>query len=803
MRLNFNRKLMLGISLIIIPLILLVMLMNLHVAKKALTLVGSEFLRNTAQELKYAAKMRDESLQTSLSNEIVRLKKDTMRRGVFVLEPTRTRTVNITNQKTGRSESATFGALSYGGQDVFENNRYVDEVFSLSGHHCTIFQVLPGKLLRIATSIRKADGSRAIGTYIPESSPVYKAVTNGQTYTGRAKVIGRDFLTAYTPVQDTEGRTSVVLFVGMEIMAPSLHDMINSVSVAGKGYAYIVDESGRFVVHPRSEGKRFQDVNPKGWAAIKATDTGELHYTSSQNSKRVAFVEHFKPWGWYIVVTLSKEEQMLGADRQLIYASLGTGAVGLVLALCAFAIFLRRQLQPLEQLSHATQAISEGNLDAKCYYDGNDAIGTTVRSVRKMVVQLKDRLSFGQGVLDGISLPCSVVNAKNEMVFINHQKMDLMERTGKPEQFYGKSSGEFFFFDASKKTLAMKCMEAGKVLSADINMTTTSGQTFVINSTCAPMFDLDGNPFGALVMWFDLTEIKQKEAQIVEQRDRIAEAARLADKVAEQVSSASEELAAQIEESNNGIELQQQRTSEVATAIEQMNASVLEVARNAGNASGLADDTRRTAQDGSRLVTEVSAIVEDVSSSVDELKTDMAELGEQAEGIGTIMGVISDIADQTNLLALNAAIEAARAGEAGRGFAVVADEVRKLAEKTMNATREVGRYIESIQSSTNRSIRSSAETVDAVKESTVRVKDSGDALNRIVEMVESSADQVRAIATAAEEQSSASEQINHSTEEITTVAHDNAEAMSQSAQAVVDLAKLAEELKQIISDMRQ
>jgi len=179
----------------------------------------------------------------------------------------------------------------------------------------------------------------------------------------------------------------------------------------------------------------------------------------------------------------------------------------------------------------------------------------------------------------------------------------------------------------------------------------------------------------------------------------------------------------------------------------------------------------------------------------------MGRLGKQAEDIGQILEVISDIADQTNLLALNAAIEAARAGDAGRGFAVVADEVRKLAEKTMSATSEVGGHIRSIQESARGNIKNTETTTEAIQASTGLASKSGEALREIVGMVDETADQVRGIATASEEQSAASEEISRTTEQINRIAGETSEAMIQSGQAVSDLARLAQELRTIINDM--
>ena len=293
----------------------------------------------------------------------------------------------------------------------------------------------------------------------------------------------------------------------------------------------------------------------------------------------------------------------------------------------------------------------------------------------------------------------------------------------------------------------------------------------------------------------------QAEAERAKREGMLAAAGQL-EGIVTQVSSASEELSAQVEQSNQGAQMQRERTSETATAMEQMNASMLEVARNASEAAESAERAHTEADRGSQLVDNVVRAISKVHDEATRMETSLGDLGRQADGIGAVMDVIGDIADQTNLLALNAAIEAARAGDAGRGFAVVADEVRKLAEKTMQATQEVHAAVTSIQQGTHDSIEGMAATARLVEESTRLAQGSGESIQTIVGIVTSTADQIRAIATASEEQSAASEQITRGTDEIHSIATETSQAMNESSHAVNDLARLAGNLQDVITDLQ-
>ncbi|MDR2695022.1 MAG: methyl-accepting chemotaxis protein [Deltaproteobacteria bacterium] len=272
--------------------------------------------------------------------------------------------------------------------------------------------------------------------------------------------------------------------------------------------------------------------------------------------------------------------------------------------------------------------------------------------------------------------------------------------------------------------------------------------------------------------------------------------------IAGKIQTAADQLIDNIQHAGDGADVQRTRAEANAAAMEAMNGTVLEVARNAGSAAGSAEDTMSNAAQGAQIVTGVVQAIGEAARKTTSLKGDLHQLGKQADGIGQVMNVITDIADQTNLLALNAAIEAARAGEAGRGFAVVADEVRKLAEKTMQATKEVGDAVKAIQAGTHGSIQGMEEASVSVDKSTEMVQQAGASLQAIVAIAESTADRVRSIATASEEQSAASEEITQGTTEINRIAEETTALMHRARDEMEGLRLLVDEIQRLVNELQ-
>ena len=285
-------------------------------------------------------------------------------------------------------------------------------------------------------------------------------------------------------------------------------------------------------------------------------------------------------------------------------------------------------------------------------------------------------------------------------------------------------------------------------------------------------------------------------------RDGMLEAAGSLEGIVDQLSKAGQELATSVDEVVRAMETQDERTGQTATAMEQMNATALEVARNAGAVSESSNETRVLASEGEDVVRRSVSAMEEVHATTEQLKQDMDALGKRVESIGRIMSVINDIADQTNLLALNAAIEAARAGDAGRGFAVVADEVRKLAEKTMSATKEVEEAVTAVQKDTQRNVKSVDGAAKAVGDATKLVSESGGALAGILDRVQAVSEQIDSIAAAAEEQSATTDEINSTVEDVSRIAAATSRGMHDAAGALDSLGALSARLKAMVEEMR-
>jgi len=269
-----------------------------------------------------------------------------------------------------------------------------------------------------------------------------------------------------------------------------------------------------------------------------------------------------------------------------------------------------------------------------------------------------------------------------------------------------------------------------------------------------------------------------------------------------ELSTSSEELASVSEDSNKGIHQQQSEIQQAATAMNEMTAAVQEVASNAQLTSESANEANKETQKGKNVVDATVVSIQSLAGVVDNAAGVIQQVGNDSDNIGTVLDVIKGIAEQTNLLALNAAIEAARAGEQGRGFAVVADEVRTLAKRTQESTSEIEDMISRLQDSSKNAINAMDAGREQANTSVSQATEAGSALAAINEVVARISDMNTQIASAAEEQTTVAEEVNHNITVISQVAEQNAAAVNQITASSEELSRMAVSLQEMISQFQ-
>ncbi|MDL2317354.1 methyl-accepting chemotaxis protein [Desulfovibrio sp. OttesenSCG-928-A18] len=607
--------------------------------------------------------------------------------------------------------------------------------------------------------------------------------------------------------------------------------VIKPVRVGDRGYAYAMDSKGRIVAHSNAEWL-FRD-NLKGaeqYKQMASSPDGITEFVNAAGLDCIAF--HAKE-------PLSKMTLVVQAERADIFSPLNTLsrtsfiiiAVSILLGALLLFVLINPIVSALKKGVEFASDISRGKLDGSLSVKRKDEIGVLADALRSIPVSLnaivaeythlEEALEAGnilvqgdaskfpgafselvtgtnsmlerfQKILNSLTSPVVVLDKNLRVVYLNNVAKSIAG-----ENFQGKTCGEVMGREdygtpqcAMQKAVSTMSPANGETVAHP------QGRRMDVSYTAIPFADKDGKLAAVLQLITDLTQVKDTQRMILD-------VAHQAGEISNRVAAASEELSAQVSQVSSGADVQRERAASTATAMEEMNSTVLEVARNAASASEQADATSKKATEGASLVNQVIAAITDVNTVSAEVDQNMRKLGEQTKAIGSVLNVISDIADQTNLLALNAAIEAARAGEAGRGFAVVADEVRKLAEKTMHATSEVETNIRNIQSATSANIDRVSKAAESSTRATEVAQVSGTALSEIQNLANTNTALIASIATAAEEQSATSEEINRSVDDINRIAEETANGMSQSASAVHELSRMAQELKVLLEKLQQ
>ncbi|MBI2418532.1 MAG: Cache 3/Cache 2 fusion domain-containing protein [Ignavibacteriales bacterium] len=673
-------------------------------------------------------------------------------------------------------------ALLFGNTLINGNFITVDKIKQLAGGTATFFVKSGQDFVRVSTNVLKPDNSRAIGTLLDPNGKAIKAIRAGNSFSGVVDILGKPFITCYEPIK-ANGETIGIYYTGYPITSlAALGALVTKSRIMEHGFFTLLDNKDRILFN--------SDVIDT--THLKLIVQGKAENQEHWDVRRF----NYAPWDFHFASGIYLEEiheQILRAQiLVLVFAFIILSGVSASI----YFIFKKRISSRLAKLTELSNILSLGDVEVSVSSDSEDEIGKLEQTFAKLAEGIKSQamvaFDISQGDLSNTIkersekdvLAKSMGRINNSLKNLTKDISDLID-----SGVNGKLTNRA---DASRHTGEYRAIVEGinKTLDAVIEP---------VKKSAAILAKLAAGDLTARLR----DEFKGDHQLIVNSINIVGES--LHDAMIEvtnsvhAVASASTEISASTEELAAGAQEQSSQTADVASAVEEMTKTILENTRNASNSADMAREAGIKAKEGGVVVDETIKGMNQIAEVVNRSAQTVFKLGANSDKIGEIVQVIDEIADQTNLLALNAAIEAARAGEQGRGFAVVADEVRKLAERTTKATKEIAGMIKEIQFETNNAVTSMKEGTAEVERGKLKANQAGEMLRVIVKSTDGLKDIITQVAAASEEQSAAVDEISKNIESINSVTQESTNGLHQIAQTADDLNKLTENLESLVS----
>jgi len=660
-------------------------------------------------------------------------------------------------------------------KDINSSVAVVDDVKKLTGATCTIFQRMNenGDMLRISTNVVGSDGTRAIGTFIPANNQdgnpnqVVSSILRGQTYIGRAFVVNAWYIAAYEPLRDSAGKIIGMLYVGIkEQSAQALRKAIMDIKIGNTGYIWVIDSEGKYIISKdgKRDGEKILDTKDANGVlfikeiidkakALKENESDIQYYpwqNQTESTPRIKFASYsyFKKWDWIIGVSGYVDEiytpvyELRNNVATIIIICL---SIGIVLSL----IYLTRYItNPLKKTTaRIVEFINSGKVDI---------------TKNSNLTEIIDEIDEINNAVDNFNLLMNDIIVKTKLI-----ADDNLSEKSLDEKIKGDIGDALAIMIANLKNLVFQAQTiANGDLRVNKNMKNKKG------------------------------DLGEAFALMIENLRKLIGEVNIASK---EVNSSSTELLSATKQMSQGTKIQTEKIGEITSSVMEMSSSIQQVSVSSKNAEKLSIEAENQAGAGMEVVNETILGLNDISSKMEEVSDKMHDLRDANKEIGKIVTAISAISEQTNLLALNAAIEAARAGEAGKGFAVVADEVRKLAERSQASAKEIADIVERIQGgmeSANQSMSKSNESAENAINYANRLKNS---FHKIQDSIITSRKSIDEIVIALTQQARASDNISSSIESVSAVVKQTSAASSQLVNQGEQMLDITKNLNQVIN----
>jgi|TARA_R110002033_G_scaffold10172_3_gene33291 methyl-accepting chemotaxis protein-2 (aspartate sensor receptor) len=554
--------------------------------------------------------------------------------------------------KVGKIDAPAF----YNGTTLLNNNfEPLEKYTNTTGVIATVFARMGDDFVRVTTTLKKEDGSRAFGTMLGQKSPAMKSMLEGKIFYGKVKLFGKDYYVVYEPIL-RDNKVIGILFIGYDFTSAlsSLKKDIKDIKINNDGYAFMMDNKGNLIIHPTNEGKNLFDVKDnKGTFTFKDMIKGEdrlIKYTSTDNIEKLAYVKHLKGFNAVLVVSDTIDDVYSFSKKATTYISIAFIITLIIISVLLLIVTSKVVGTPLKKLNIGLldffKYINKESTNVKLLeVKGEDEFAQMSEVINKNINRTEDLIKEDLKLIEEVK---AVVNsAKNGDL---NKRVTVSTNNGSLEEL------KEIFNEMLNVTSTNVCQNVNQLKDVLLQFKNLNFTQRIKNDSGLVAVGLN-----------ELAEIINK--MLIENKS-----------IGLKLDDSSKQLLDNMSRLNNSTNEAAASLEETSAALEEITGNIRNNSENISKMSSLSKNVLNSASDGQKLANETTV--------------SMDEINEQVKAISEAIVSIDNIAFQTNILSLNAAVEAATAGEAGKGFAVVAQEVRNLANRSSEVAKEIKDIVE-------------------------------------------------------------------------------------------------------------